>query len=74
MHTSLLIYDTLYVGDKPTNWKRVAYPQVPHTTQVMCDGKAVFDGTPKEGVCTRRKAHTTSVKRDRHTKVRTLTG
>ena len=45
-HTSfLLVYDTLYVGDcrKP---EKVAYPQVPHTTSVMCDGKAAFIGAP----------------------------
>jgi hypothetical protein len=43
------MYDTLYVGDsrKP---EKVAYPQVPHTTPVMCDGKAVFNGAPFEGV------------------------
>ena len=28
------------------NRKKVAYPQVPHTTPVMCDGKAAFSGAP----------------------------
>jgi len=44
-HQFLLVYDTLYVGDcrKP---EKVAYPQVPHTTPVMCDGKAAFSGAP----------------------------
>ncbi len=28
------------------NRKKVAYPQVPHTTLVMCDGKAAFSGAP----------------------------
>ena len=26
--------------------KKVAYPQVPHTTPVMCDGKAAFNSSP----------------------------
>ena len=44
------------------NRKKVAYPQVPHTTPVMCDGKAAFNGAQLEGVEARRKAHPTSQK------------
>jgi len=38
---------------------KVAYPQVPLITKVMCDRKAAFNGAPKEGACARRKAHPT---------------
>ena len=51
---------------------KFSYPQVPHTTQVMCDGKAAFSSAPLRCV-SQEKGSPNLTKRDRCTKVRILT-
>jgi len=55
------------------NRKKVAYPQVPHTTPVMCDGKAAFSGAPLRCVSQEKGSPNLTKSGTVVTKVRILT-